>query len=415
MNALRTTATLFFLFAATACSGTGLVTVGSDPEPVTIDKPPHVDHPPTTDCYSGGGKPACAAGDTYDPATCTCTPHACNIACKAGTHLTPTCSCEPDPTDPSNPPPQNPLLPKNCVQITADAAHPTLVSTPADLAAVGTSKNAYYKLANDIDMAGIDFKPVGLLNGVFDGGGHTISNLSINAGTYGYYGLFKTTSCAVIRDLDLATPSVTMNDSSCTGIVVGLASDTNVDRVTISNGHMSGVAGYSAGGVIGCAYGTTGVGNVSADVLIDLPTSGNDGGLVGLSQGTGASLVVAQSEFKGSITARACVGGILGGSAGGGTGPSNYDTSILEISGATMSGSVTQSGNTNDTGGIVGCTLLSKASIKSSTVTGTVSGPGAAGILGHSYQPQPETVPTLAGNTWPNGLQEVVYVETTWR
>nr|MBQ5811831.1 InlB B-repeat-containing protein [Clostridia bacterium] len=69
---------------------------------------------------------------------------------------------------------------------------PTEIRTAADLAAI-TSLSDKYILMADIDMSGVAFAPLGgkyePFTGVFDGNGHTVSNLVIES-TASYQGLF---------------------------------------------------------------------------------------------------------------------------------------------------------------------------------------------------------------------------------
>ncbi|MBR0062094.1 MAG: hypothetical protein IJP68_11515, partial [Selenomonadaceae bacterium] len=84
-----------------------------------------------------------------------------------------------------------------------------LIKTVADLQVLSTCVNAgnnceglTFKLANDIDMNGVDFVPIGYVDyrnikieiypfsGTFDGNRHTISNLTINKPDKNYVGLF---------------------------------------------------------------------------------------------------------------------------------------------------------------------------------------------------------------------------------
>lgn len=294
---------------------------------------------------------------------------------------------------------------------------PTLIHTAAELQAIGKeSKGGNFKLAGDIDLTGIAFTPLTLSNGSFDGAGHTIKNLTVTSTGYDYNGLFQTTSCAVIRDVKLTGARInlatTPGGSSCSGVIVGIATDTNVEGVTIATSAVSGHAGYSAGGVIGCAYGRVNVGALDADIAIDHPASFNQGGILG--EVSGANVVVKDTVFRGSITAARCVGGIVGTSGGGGTSASNMSVAGLEISNTKMIGSVVA--KEADPAGIVGCSLLSTTSISEATVTGSVTGTGGGGgIIAHSYEPPGAPVPALKGNTSPSGLPEVLRRETSWR
>ncbi len=76
---------------------------------------------------------------------------------------------------------------------TALAADPvTVINTPEELAAYSNkSMSGNFQLGADLDMSETEMKPISTFSGSFDGGGHTISNLTVSAtGTNGLAGLF---------------------------------------------------------------------------------------------------------------------------------------------------------------------------------------------------------------------------------
>lgn len=72
----------------------------------------------------------------------------------------------------------------------------------------------YFRMENDIDMGGFLFTPVGAnlqhrFAGIFDGGSHTVFNLSEDVGSAGMAGLFgMTDSVSVIRNITLVKPTI---------------------------------------------------------------------------------------------------------------------------------------------------------------------------------------------------------------
>lgn len=112
----------------------------------------------------------------------------------------------------------------------------------------------YFKMTADIDMNNVsDFRPIGryaaaasadnrIFNGVFDGNGHSISNLSITEeAVYGHVGLFAYTGSRFILK------NLTLSDS-CT--------------VSTKGNYAGSLAGYNSGKIIGCiSYATVSANN----------------------------------------------------------------------------------------------------------------------------------------------------------
>lgn len=163
----------------------------------------------------------------------------------------------------------------NCKQPAGDGSirNPMVVKTPQELnyvskyvASAWTTDNAgkdiYLNngkdkvnvvLANDIDLANMDWTPIGLKHnfyGSFDGRNHTIKNLDSS-----YGGLFGEAKTATIQNLKLEV-SCTLGGSSSKsfGALVN-----NANSCYIKNVHVSGVVCGSSfntfGGIVGTLYG----------------------------------------------------------------------------------------------------------------------------------------------------------------
>ena len=131
------------------------------------------------------------------------------------------------------------------------------------------------KLDVNMDLANIQFNPIGhssngkSFNGVFDGQGHTISNMylqnDLGAWQYEgeYYGLFAYTNGATIKNVTVADAYISSGRNEAAG-VVGNAVDTNFSDITISN---STLIAYnnSAGGVAAECYGECSFNNIIVD------------------------------------------------------------------------------------------------------------------------------------------------------
>ena len=115
-------------------------------------------------------------------------------------------------------------------------------------------KNTYFKMTADIDASGYNFIPIGKewewrFAGVFDGDGHTISNLKINSPEGRYAGLFgRTSETSVIKNLTLDRADIFHDKTFMGGIAawsLGLIDNCHVTNSSIMND------GTYAGGIVG--------------------------------------------------------------------------------------------------------------------------------------------------------------------
>jgi hypothetical protein len=169
----------------------------------------------------------------------------------------------------------------------ADQASPVEISTPEGLAAIADDPNGNYVLAADIDMKGVDWKPISF-SGTLDGGGHTIFNLTVtqlgdehamavatpqNIPTkYDtvFAGLFSVVRGATIKDLNLLNVNVHIStDQNCFAAgLAGFAEDTTITGCSVKGrlylDKRFKIAGVS--GVVG--FGRVTVTDCSADVEV---------------------------------------------------------------------------------------------------------------------------------------------------
>ncbi|TWB59379.1 filamentous hemagglutinin family protein [Nitrospirillum viridazoti] len=192
------------------------------------------------------------------------------------------------------------------------------VRTAHQLQLINTAPTIGYTLANDIDLGSAlsatggvwgsgGFSPIDSFTGTFNGGGHTISGLTVNLPGNSDVGLFATTAgVGYLHDLTLSNVSIT--GGSSVGALVGNDGGGTISHITVT-GSISG--GSTVGGLIGAI--TTGglLQDAKADTLIT--ASGTDvGGLVGNSNGT-----IQDSYALGGIRMTAAgsaqsVGGLVG-------------------------------------------------------------------------------------------------------
>ena len=213
-----------------------------------------------------------------------------------------------------------------------------------------------YKLTNDIDLAGINWTPINRdLVGIFDGDGHKISNLTIEANdqsTYAKLGLFAEYT-GIIENVTLENPNIHL-----TRLAEGVLENTDYYGV-------GGFVGYMKNGYIyNCK--TTVTEGATASI-----TSGMDnlGGFVGHTAPNGLVTII------------------------------NSENNVDVIGAETVEEEgVTPIPGTNNAGGFVGCSLGS-ISIQNSKNTGKISCGvyGAGGLVGFVRPSDYEELAVTAG------------------
>ncbi len=186
------------------------------------------------------------------------------------------------------------------------------ITSPEDFDKIRENPWGNFVLLNDIDMAGVDFEPMGYppdeyrdhdnFNGSLDGNGYKIKNLTIESSQYDYQGFFAALGRhAVISDLTLE--NVTIEGDSFVGGLVG------TNKGTIENIRVDGeVTGYGYG--IGIVAGVN-KGKISDSSSLG-SVSGNSrvvGGLVGSNPGeieysSSEARVYGSDKFVGGLTGR---------------------------------------------------------------------------------------------------------------
>ena len=196
----------------------------------------------------------------------------------------------------------------------------------------------YIKLTADIDLAGINWNPIGSMSsdhgsfkGVFDGDNHIIKNLNVEQAGNGI-GLFaRTTGNAVIKNLKLNNVTVKSTDnSSYVGGVVGNAyASTKIENVHISGdvqisgrGYIGGIAGHGyvvmdkvsvvakersfitstfwcAGGILGYAgEGSTNIMNANVEGITITSAAGGLGAIVGMAEDNNGTQPISGSNLS---------------------------------------------------------------------------------------------------------------------
>lgn len=258
---------------------------------------------------------------------------------------------------------------------TGTESDPYQIGTVEQLLAFGESVNdgscggyagAYIQLAADIDLDGVEWTPIGNMNdaetfstaflGTFDGGGHTVSNLTFetDAFTMGA-GLFGV-SCGTIQNLTMKNVVVSVTEANSVGIggVVGYSmgpvSNVTVEGAAITGNNCSGgIAGGFSGAMTNCA---------AADVTVTV---------IGDNDFTGGLVQVDIAE---------CGGLLIGGGFGG------------SVDNCTASGTVRATGNEPvGLGGIGGCLEMMDSITNCSadvTIESAAGGHAVGGLCGYA-------------------------------
>ena len=202
-------------------------------------------------------------------------------------------------------------------------------------------------------------------NAIFDGNGHTISNLYVNRG-HGRLGLFGTVAdSGVVRNVGLQDVDVSGQGHNMSGLA-------GLNQGTIANSRATGsVEGGDNVGLL--------VGENRGGVITDSSAAGTVwglskvGGLVGLNSHKGK---IERSRATGTVSGRNAVGGLLGTQNSG---------AITRFGHATASVTGTRSGGSS-VGGLVG---LNSGHIIASHAAGTTSGHAndTGGLVGFNKGP----------------------------
>ena len=255
-------------------------------------------------------------------------------------------------------------------------------------------------LTADIDLSGIDWTPIGIdynhqYKGTFNGGGHTITGLTVTtsdqyAGLFGYIGSGGTVKDVTLEGVQIATTHSVGDAGGVAGYSYG-----NIENCSVSgsvsgsgmNGFAGGVVGYQSGGFLTecSSSATVNAGNKAGGVA----GATNSGAILTACYATGSVTLVSNNDI-GTYFA----GGVVG-SNGGSCIQACYAWGSVTGSG---SGTVYVGGVTgsNDSGTLTACYHAK----------GTVSGPGGAtgGVAGRNYNAF--VAPVITACYWGGNGQE---------
>ncbi len=173
----------------------------------------------------------------------------------------------------------------------ADVTNGVVTNNVADINSSGDQgafQGQRIVLLSDLDLKGINWTPIGNSNseinhrfaGAFDGGNHTISNLTISDSDLFCVGLFGY-SVGSIKDLRLENVNITGN--YCAGAIAGGNINNVIENCHVSGGTVTGRSTENVGGIVGLANESASNGVIRNCSVKNLTvTSGNNvGGLMG--------------------------------------------------------------------------------------------------------------------------------------
>ena len=123
-------------------------------------------------------------------------------------------------------------------------------------------------LTADIDLSGIDWTPIGIdynhqYTGTFNGGGHTITGLTVTgsdqyAGLFGYIGSGGTVKNVVLEGVQITSDNSLGDAGGVAGYSYGNIENCSVSGSVSGSGIAGGVVGYQSGGFLtGCSSSAT--------------------------------------------------------------------------------------------------------------------------------------------------------------
>ncbi len=300
----------------------------------------------------------------------------------------------------------------------------TLLYSMSDLAGINTNSAlaGNYALATSLDATTTSgWAPLGTdgagnigntgngFAGIFDGLGHTISNLTVNIGTYNDAGLFGYSS-GTIRDIGVAGGSTSgySNVGALVGENVGI----------IGNSYATGGVVSASGDIVGGLVGGNVIGTISNSYAADFVTGDiGVGGLVGRNGGT-----ITNAYATGAVSGNADIGGLVGGNVAGtisnvyATGWVGGSSQVGGLVGLNSHGSISNNGywNTETNGTTTGIgfdgnaqtvTGLTTAQLQGTLPSGfssSVWGTGT-GLYPYFLRQYPSTPQAISGTAYNNG------------
>lgn len=184
---------------------------------------------------------------------------------------------------------------------------PYLIATAGDFKQITASPAASYRLTADIDCAGMTLPVVANFQGILDGDGHTVRNMTL----YGddNVALFKECNGATVKNINFYDTRISISGNGDGAVITSSAIASKFDNIHIRRLDVAGT-GFTGqfAGICCRSWSKTSISECElADATINLPQANGVGGIAG-DMRTGAS--ISACSFSGSITGATTIGGI---------------------------------------------------------------------------------------------------------
>ena len=192
------------------------------------------------------------------------------------------------------------------------------------------------KLANNIDLADVNWKPIGTnadgankFKGIFDGQGHTISNMTVVQGAdvkyraAGFFGALNGTAKNIIFDnatvTSISTPNLEGSTNNGIAVVAGsIYTSGSIEGVTVKNSRVSGnryvggISGYTYGSVKNCTVEDTTVTSTPDNLTGSYDNGDKAGGVVGAFWHESSYVISGNTVNNVTVKGYRDIGGIVG-------------------------------------------------------------------------------------------------------
>ncbi|HTY10320.1 MAG TPA: GLUG motif-containing protein [Bacteroidota bacterium] len=303
------------------------------------------------------------------------------------------------------------------------AGDPYLIDSLSNLYWVtqnSTSWSSFFRQTADIDASassgwnsGSGFAPIGgqstSFDGTYDGNGHTIDSLYISNSNNDYIGMFGLVSDGTIRNLRLTNENIT--GGSEVGGLVGMSTGSGSSLIDScsTGGVITGSDSQETGGLVGMATAASTIRNCYSSALVN--GANLVGGLVGHNdQGTVISNCYSTGSVNGSGSG---IGGLVGYNTY--TSPANAQIVNSYAIGKLIGSGVSQVGGLVGGNGATISNSFWNTDSSGSTGVGAGSGSGATGATSGQMQ----TLSTFTGAGWDfvletaNGTNDYWDMDTT--
>ena len=112
------------------------------------------------------------------------------------------------------------------------------ITSVEDLEKVRTNPNGIFTLTTDLDLAGVEFTPLPNFQGIFDGAGHVVRNVTVNTPNTSKVGFFAQITGGTIKNLGIEDSY--FNGDADVAAVVGWCSGGFVQNCFVSNTYVEG-------------------------------------------------------------------------------------------------------------------------------------------------------------------------------